>query len=117
MPACPFTTTSASASMTRTVRPQPALHSGQTLGFHTAWPGTMSSSGTNRISWFSGLPQLASAALEPVMAVSLMKERRSIALEVTGQAVNRGVVLAMTVDAEPHVEIDVPLRNRLLTDV
>ena len=28
--------------------------------------------------WFSGLPQLASVALVPVIAVSLMNERRSI---------------------------------------
>jgi hypothetical protein len=30
------------------------------------------------MSWFSGLPQAASAAVLPVMAVSLMNERRSI---------------------------------------
>src|SRR4051812_13787645 len=64
--------------MTRTVRPHPALQRGQTLGFHTACPGTMSSSGTNRMSWFSGLPQLASVALVPAIAVSLMNERLSI---------------------------------------
>src|SRR5687768_5524569 len=80
MPACPPRTTSASASITRTVSPQPDAHEGHTLGFHTAWPGTMSSSGTKRISVFSGLPQLASAALVPEIAVSLMKERRSISL-------------------------------------
>ena len=86
MPACPPRTTSASASITRTVSPHPAAHSGHTLGFHTAWPGTMSSSGTKRISVFSGLPQLASAALVLEIAVSLMKDRRSITRsEVTGQ--------------------------------
>ena len=36
------------------------------------------SAGTNRMSWFSGLPQLVRVALVPVIAVSLMKERRSI---------------------------------------
>ena len=45
IPAWPLRTMSASASMTRTVRPHPAPHSGQTLGFHTATPGTMSSAG------------------------------------------------------------------------
>ena len=55
-----------------------AAHSGQTLGLYTAWPGTMSSSGTKRINGTSGLPQLASAAVVPDTAVSLMKERRSI---------------------------------------
>ena len=34
-------------------------------------PGTMSSSGTKRMSWFSGLPQLASAALVPVIGGEL----------------------------------------------
>jgi hypothetical protein len=36
--------------MTRTVNPHPDAQSGHTLGFHTATPGTMSSSGTKRIS-------------------------------------------------------------------
>src|SRR5216117_4062307 len=66
--------------MTRTVTPQPAAHIGQMLGFHSATPGTTSSSETKRMSWCSGLPQLASVALVPVIAVSLMKSRRSIAL-------------------------------------
>src|SRR5687767_5139777 len=117
MPAWPLRTTSASASMTRTVRPQPARHNGQTLGFHTATPGTMSSSGTKRMSWVSGLPQLASAALVPVTAVSLMKERRSIISEVTGQTVDRRLVFPVAAHAEAHVEIDVPLRDRLLANV
>src|SRR5882762_8462599 len=77
-PACPFRTTSASASITRTVRPHPAAHSGQTPGFHAATPGMMSSAGTNRTRGAAGLPQPESAALVPVTAVSLMKERRSI---------------------------------------
>ena len=64
--------------MTRTVIPHPALHIGHTLGFHSAIPGTTSSSGMKRMIWFSGLPQLASVALVPVIAVSLMKSRRSI---------------------------------------
>ena len=42
-------------------------------------------SGTNRISWFSGLPQLASAALVPVTAVSLMNERRSMDIARSGR--------------------------------
>ncbi len=66
--------------MTRASTPQPALHSGHTLGFQTAIPGVSSSSGTKRISWCSGLPQPASAALVPVMAVTLKKRRRSIPL-------------------------------------
>ena len=49
-PAWPLRTVSTSASMTRTVTPQPALHSGHTLGFHSATPGTRSSSGTKRMS-------------------------------------------------------------------
>ena len=53
-PAWPLRTTSRSASITRTVRPQPDAHIGHTPGFHVAWPGTMSSSGTNRTSVFSG---------------------------------------------------------------
>src|SRR5688572_6164243 len=147
MPACPPRTTSASASITRTVSPQPDAHEGHTLGFHTAWPGTMSSSGTKRISVFSGLPQLASAALVPEIAVSLMKERRSIrsisnrrrahasacacprtlkpplyvelkrVLEMTRQAIRGRVVLTVTRDAEAHVQIDIALRHRLLRDV
>jgi hypothetical protein len=43
------------------------------LGFQTATPGTSWSSGTNRIKWYSGLPQLASVALVPVNAESFMK--------------------------------------------
>src|SRR5688500_885374 len=119
-PAWPLRTTSASASMTRTVSPQPAWQSGQTLGFQVATPGMMSSSGTNLISWFSGLPQLASVALVPVMAVSLIKERRSIdgwRLEVTGQTIDRRFALVMTVHAETHRVLDAALGHRLLTDV
>ena len=79
-PAWPFRTVSTSASMTRTLRPQPARHSGQTLGFQSATPGTMSSSGMKRMSWCSGFPQLASVTLVPVTAVSLMKSLRSMNL-------------------------------------
>ena len=43
-PAWPSRTTSLSASITRTVRPQPAAHIGHTLGFQVACPGVMSSS-------------------------------------------------------------------------
>src|SRR5688500_17452718 len=118
MPACPPRTTSASASITRTVRPQPEAHEGHTLGLHTAWLGTMSSSGTKRISVFSGLPQLASAALVPEIAVSLIKDRRSInASEMAREAIRRRLVLTMTRNAEAHVQIDVALCNRLLRDV
>ena len=35
----------------------------------------------------------------------------------TRQAVDRGLVLVMTVHAEPHGVLDAPLRNRLLTHV
>src|SRR5207237_584589 len=40
-------------------------------------PGPTSSAGTKRMSWCSGFPQLASVALVPVTAVSLMNARRS----------------------------------------
>src|SRR5215510_12128967 len=93
--------------MMRTCRPQPAAHSRQTLGFHTATPGTNSSSGMKRMSWSSGLPQLASAAVVPVMAVTLMNSRRSITwLEVTRQAVVRRLPLPMAVHAEAHDVVD-----------
>ena len=77
-PGWPLRNTSASPSITRAITPQPALHSGHTLGFHVAMPGTSSSSGMNRITWFSGLPHAVSAAVVPEMAVSLMKCRRSM---------------------------------------
>src|SRR5262245_61979766 len=116
MPACPPRTTSASASITRTVRPQPEAHDGHRLGLNTAWPGTMSSSGTKRMSVFSGLPQLVSAALVPEIAVSLMKDLRSIS-KMAREAIGWGFLLAVTRDAEAHVQIDVALRDRLLPDV
>src|SRR6185436_5295875 len=120
-PACPFRTASASASITRTVSPHPAAHSGQTPGFHTATPGMMSSSGTKRTRGAAGLPQLESAALVPVTAVSLMNERRSIGgdvpLEVAGQAVDRDLPRGVTVHAIAHRQLDVPLGNGLLADI
>src|SRR5258705_3674120 len=120
-PAFPFRTASASASITRTVSPHPAAHSGQTLGFHTAMPGTMSSSGTNRTRGAAGLPQLESAALVPVTAVSLMNERRSIGgdvpLERAGQAVDRGLPRGVTVHAIAHGQFDVPPGDGLLPDI
>src|SRR5579864_7598627 len=106
--------------MIRTLTPHPLRHSGQTLGFHSATPGTRSSSGTKRMSWCSGFPQLASVALVPVMAVSLMKERRSISgglSKVTRHALVRRVLLAVTVHAESHVEVDVTLGHGLVRDV
>src|SRR6185436_10326086 len=102
--------------MTRTVMPHPALHSGQTLGFHSAIPGTTSSSGTNRMIWFSGLPQLASVALVPVMAVSLMKSRRSTSV-VAGQAVVGRLLLRVAVHAEAHVVIDDALGHGLIVEI
>src|SRR5262245_30604899 len=116
MPACPPRTTSASASITRTVRPQPEAHDGHRLGLKTAWPGTMSSSGTKRMSVFSGLPQLVSAALVPEIAVSLMKDLRSIS-KVAREAISWGLLLAVARHAEAHVQIDVALRDSLLPDV
>ena len=77
-PGWPLRNTSASPSITRAVTPHPAAHSGHTLGFHTAMPGVISSSGMKRTIWFSGLPQPARAAVVPVMAVTLRKRRRSI---------------------------------------
>src|SRR5258705_671580 len=120
-PAWPFGTTSASASITRTVRPHPAAHSGQTPGFHAATPGMMSSAGTNRTRGAAGLPQPERAALVPVTAVSLMKERRSIggdvSLEMAGQAVGRDLPFVVTVHAVPHRQLDVPLGDGLLADI
>jgi hypothetical protein len=72
-PFLPSRTTSASASITRTVRPHPDAQSVHTPGLKIAAPGTMSSSGTKRMSCVSGTPQLAMAALVPETAVSLMK--------------------------------------------
>src|SRR5215813_3126716 len=102
--------------MTRAVTPQPARHNGHTLGFHSATPGTRSSSGTKRMSWCSGFPQPASVAVVPVTAVSLMKSRLSMerdgfsrALVVTGQTVVRGFLFPMTTHAEAHVVIHRPL--------
>src|SRR5712671_5282321 len=111
--------------MTRTCSPQPARHSGQTLGLSSATPGTSSSSGTKRMSGCSGLPQLARVALVPVMAVSFMKSRRSIEIEgvrsppskVTGEAVVRRLLLPMTVHAESHIEIHIALGHGLLGHV
>ena len=39
----------------RTLNPQPAAHSVHTLGFIVAMPGMMSSSGTKRMIWCSGV--------------------------------------------------------------
>src|SRR3984893_12670891 len=119
-PGCPPRITSTSASMIRTVTPHPLRQSGQTLGLHSATPGTSSSSGTKRMSWCSGFPQLASVALVPVMAVSLMKERRSISgdpSEMTRHALVRRVLLAVTVHAESHVQVHVTLGHGLVRDV
>src|SRR5688572_29077454 len=106
-PAWPLRNTSASPSMTRAITPQPALHSGQMLGFHVATPGTRSSSGMKRMIWFSGLPHAVSAAVVPVIAVSLMKFRRSISAisEVTGQAVVRRLPLFVAAHTEVHVHV------------
>src|SRR5688572_33041307 len=102
----------------RTVRPQPAAHNVQTPGFIVAMPGMMSSSGTKRMISFSGLPQLASAALVPETAVSLMKDRRSITCsEVTREAVIRSVPLPVTVHAEAHRHVDIALSDALRADI
>src|ERR1700730_15324500 len=120
MPSCPPRTTSTSASMIRTLTPHPLRQSGQTLGFHSATPGTSSSSGTKRMIWWSGFPQFASVALVPAMAVSVMKERRSISVglsEVARHALVRRVLLAVTVHAESHVHVDVALGHCLVCDI
>src|SRR5439155_5738829 len=121
-PRWPLRVTSTSASMTRTCNPQPAWHKGQMLGFHSATPGTSSSSGTKRIRWFSGLPQLASVALVPVTAESFMNARRSMALmsrssKVTRQTIVGCVLALMTIDAKAHAQIDNALGDRLPADV
>src|SRR5947209_3752175 len=121
-PRWPLRVTSTSASMTRTCNPQPAWHKGQMLGFHSATPGTSSSSGTKRIKWFSGLPQLASVALVPVTAEIFMNAQRSMALmsrssKVTRQTIVRGVLARMTIDAKAHAQIDNALGDRLPADV
>src|SRR6185436_8436235 len=98
---------------------QPALQMGQTPFLSSAIPGVRSSSGMNRISWFSGLvvEHAAMAVAPPVTAVSLMKDRRSIPLEVAGQAVVGRLPCLVTVHAEPHGVIDVPRRDRAAGDV
>ena len=91
-----------------------------TPGLTVAMPGMMSSSGTKRMISFSGLPQLASAALVPEIAVSLMKDRRSTtraSLEVTREAIVRSLTFPVTVHAETHRHIDVALRDALRADV
>ena len=107
-------------SMTRAVTPHPAAHNGHTLGFQTAMPGVISSSGTKRMTWFSGLPQLASAALVPVIAVTFRKRRRSMSVSsawgsvVTRQAVVRRLLFLVAVHAEPHVHVHHPSGDGLL---
>src|SRR5437867_9693714 len=103
--------TSASPSMTRTIKPQPAGQSGHTVGFQTEMPGVILSSGTKRIRRYSGLPQLASVTLPPVSAVALMNRRRSI-LVVTRQAVDRCLFRLVTSDAKAHRVIHRPLGHR-----
>src|SRR6516162_7050649 len=103
--------TSASPSITRTVNPQPAEQSGQMLGFQTAMPATIRSSGMNRIRWYSGFPQLARVALVPVSADNFTKERRFI-LVMTGQAGVRRAFLPMTIDTKSHGVIHDTLRHR-----
>src|SRR5688572_19751277 len=58
--------------------------------------------------WFSGLPHAVSAAVVPVMAVSLMKCRRSIGLTqsvMTGQAVVGRLLFLVAVHTERHVNV------------
>src|SRR6516225_1432933 len=106
-PSCPWRTTSASASITRTVSPHPAEHKVQILGFQVETPGTRSSSGMKRMSCRSGLPQASSAAVAPVTAESLMKSRRSMPFsKVTRGAVDGSPALFMTVQAETHLKVD-----------
>src|SRR5262245_32716494 len=105
MPSFPSRITSASPSITRTVRPQPAGQSGQMLGFQTATPGTSCSSGTNRIRRCSGFPQLVSVTLVPVSAECFMNWRRSISV-VAGEAIVRRASLFVTVDTKAHRVID-----------
>ena len=58
-----------------------------------------------------------SAALVPVIAVSLMKSRRSIVLEVTREAIVGRVLLPVAVHAEAHRVIHFPLGHRHLAQV
>src|SRR5262249_17087837 len=92
--------------------PQPAGHSGQMLGFHTARPPERSSSGTNRTMECSGLPQLTRVAVAPEAAVIFRKSRRSIfspkvkydwlRSEVTRNANDRRIFSPVTRHAKPH---------------
>ena len=86
------------------------------LGLHTAVPGTILSSGTKRIRWYSGLPQLASVALDPVKAEILMNWRRSI-LVMARQAVVGRPLLLVAIDAKTHRVIDGALGNGHLHDI
>src|SRR5262245_29731360 len=105
--------------MTRTCTPHPPEQSVQTLGLKTATPGKNASSGISRISWFSGLPQLARVALAPVAAVILKKSRRSTSLPsvMTGRAVERSFALLVAPDAEPHGVVDSAFGNAHLCHV
>src|SRR5436190_12902286 len=119
-PVCPLRTTSASPCMIRTSTPQPDGHNGQMLGFQVAIPGMISSSGTKRMSWFSGLPQLASVALALVAAVTFINWRRSIVLwfsVVTSEAIVRSFAFLMAGDAEAHRMIHHTPGDRHLRDV
>ncbi len=62
------------------------------------------------------MPQLASVALDPVMAETLMNCLRSI-LIMTSQAVDRRALLLVTVKAESHRVIDDALGYRHLREI
>src|SRR6476660_7169239 len=87
-------------------------------------PGKSGSSGMNRMSCVSGLPQPASVTVAPAAAEALIKSRRSIEvvpirvyLIMTGYAVIRGFLLPMTADTETHCVFNGALRHRHLTDI
>src|SRR6476660_6049120 len=87
-------------------------------------PGKSGSSGMNRMSCVSGLPQPASVTVAPAAAEALMKSRRSIEvfpirvyLIMTGYAVVRSFLLPMTADTETHRVFNGARRHRHLTDI
>jgi hypothetical protein len=101
--------------MTRAITPQPALQSGQMLGFQVAMPGTRSSSGMKRMTWCSGLAarrQRGGGAgdrgeLDEMSAV----HQRDLNSDKSG---NRSTpALFMAVHAEPHVHVHRAARHRL----
>ena len=73
------------------------------------------------MTWFSGLPQLASAALVPVIAVTFQEaaavheclERLGISSDTSGSRSTR-LLFLVAIHAEPHVHVHHPSGDGLL---